>query len=99
METTFTLTTTQPTENILAFAQAKGWSEEVTKYNEDGTSTKVPNPVSAAEFCGTYFTNLIVNDMSSLRINAVIQATQAAQQEQIKAIKDTLAATIEVTVE
>ena len=97
--TTFTLITTQPIENILTFAKSKGYQEQIIQVNEDGTQIEIINSESASNFCAIYFTKLIAEDMSSVRVKNLIEQSYTNQLLQIKEIKDSFIETITVTIE
>jgi hypothetical protein len=96
--TTFTLTTTQPTDNIDAFAHYKGYQDTITSYDGEGVATSTPNPLSTADFCGEYFKKIIVNEMGGMKKEQIYAASNQVVQSQLKQVDEALKNTIEVEI-
>lgn len=97
---TFNLSVSFEEAQILGFALAKGYQENVSTTNEDGeTVTSSPNPVSAADFCADYFTKFLAVEFSTIGMAQIMALKEKEKNEMIAGLQVALQEGITVTIE
>lgn len=96
---TFNLSVSFEEAQIVGFAIAKGYHENVSSVNEEGETVTIPNPVTATDFCAEYFRAFLATEFSTIGMAHIMAQKEAEKNTAIAQLQTALKEAVTISVE